>query len=320
MLTPRLSRSRILAALLVTLQLAAACGGGDGTTVAAGGLGSAGAGSLSGTVTKGPVGGATVVAYGIAGGRAGAQVGAAATDASGNFSMSIGSHDGPVMLQAGGGSYTDEATGTPMRMAQGDVMSVAIPTVAAGATVSGIQVTPLTAMAQAIAVRMAGGMTDANIAAANAAVGGYFAVADIVHVSPMNPLAPGSGAGATPDARNYGMTLAAMSAYAQMQGTGSSSAMITALMNDAADGVMDGRTGNVAVAMGGMMGSAMLPPSAGTSGLGTAMGAFMNSARNRSGITTPALMDRLMGSNGHVMGGGPRMAGASASGTVPAAR
>lgn len=305
MVTLRLSRIRILGALLVTLQLAAACGGGDDTTVAAGGLASGGAGSLSGTVTKGPVGGATVVAYSIAGGRAGAQVGAAATDANGNFSMSTGSHAGPVMLQARGGTYTDEATVTPMSMAQGDVMSVAIPTVAAGATVSGIQLTPLTAMAQAIATRMAGGMTDANIAAANTAVGGYFAVADIVHVSPMNPLVPGSGTGATPDAQNYGMTLAAMSKYAQMQGTGSSSTMITALMNDAADGVMDGRTGSAAVAMGAMMGSAMLPPSAGTSGLGAAMGAFMTSAQNRSGITTPGLMNRLMGSNGHVMGGRP---------------
>jgi len=257
-----------------------------------------------------------VIAYGIAGGQAGAQVGSATTDVNGIFSMSIGTYAGPVMLQATGGTYADEATGTTMSMAAGDVMSVAIPTLAAGATTSGIQITPMTAMAQAIAKQMVGGMTDANIAAANTAMGSYFSVSDIVHVQPMNPLLPGSGASASQDAQNYGMTLAAMSKYAQTVGMSYSSAMVTALMNDAADGVMDGKTGTVPVTMGGMMGSAMLPSAAGTTGLGTAMGAFMNSAQNKSGITTPTLMNKLMGSSGHVMGSGTGMTSSSVSGTV----
>lgn len=308
------SRIRILGAVLVTLQFAAACGGGGDTTVA--GVGSGGTGFLSGVVTKGPVGSTTVTAYGVAGGQAGAQVGTATTDANGNFSLSIGAYTGPLMLQTSGGTYTDEATGTTMSMAQGDVMSVAIPTVAAGATTSGIQVTPVTAMAQAIAKQMAGGMTDANIAAANTAMGSYFSVTDIVHVQPMNPLVPGSGTSASQDAQNYGMTLAAMSKYAQTQGMSSSSAMVTALMNDAADGIMDGKAGSVPVPMGGMMGSTMMPPAAGTTGMGAAMSAFMSSAQNKSGITTPALMNRLMGSTGHVMGSGPGVTSTSVTGTV----
>ena len=308
------SRIRILGAVLVTLQFAAACGGGGDTASA--GVGSGGTGFLSGAVTKGPVGSTMVIAYGIAGGQAGAQVGSATTDVNGIFSMSIGTYAGPVMLQATGGTYADEATGTTMSMAAGDVMSVAIPTLAAGATTSGIQITPMTAMAQAIAKQMVGGMTDANIAAANTAMGSYFSVSDIVHVQPMNPLLPGSGASASQDAQNYGMTLAAMSKYAQTVGMSYSSAMVTALMNDAADGVMDGKTGTVPVTMGGMMGSAMLPSAAGTTGLGTAMGAFMNSAQNKSGITTPTLMNKLMGSSGHVMGSGTGMTSSSVSGTV----
>jgi len=298
------SRLRAIGAVVVTLQFAAACGGGADTSLA--GVGSGGTGFVSGAVTKGPVGNATVIAYGIAGGQTGAQVGSATTDANGNFSMSIGSYAGPLMLQAGGGSYIDEATGKTMGMAQGDVMSVALPAVAAGANTSGVQVTPVTAMAHAIAKQMAGGMTDANIAAANTAMGGYFSVTDIVHVQPMNPLVQGSGAGASQDAQNYGMTLAAMAKYAQAQGMSASSAMVTALMNDAADGIMDGKTGSVAVSMGGMMGSAMMPSAAGTTGLAGAMNAFMNSAQNKSGITTPALMNKLMGSDGHLMGSGPR--------------
>jgi hypothetical protein len=308
------SRIRILGAVLVTLQLAAACGGGGDTVTA--GVGSGGTGFLSGVVTKGPVSGTTVTAYAIAGGQAGAQVGTASTDANGGFSMSIGTYAGPVMLQTSGGNYTDEATGTTMSMAQGDVMSVVLPSVAAGASISGIQVTPVTAMAQAIAKQMVGGMTDANIAAANTAMGSYFSVTDIVHVQPMNPLVPGSGANASQDARNYGMTLAAMSKYSQMQGMGSSSAMVLAMMNDAADGTMDGKAGGVPVTMGGMMGSPMMPPAAGTTGLGAAMNAFMTSTQNQSGITTPALMNKLMGSTGHVMGSGGGMTSSSVSGTV----
>ena len=309
------SRIRILGAVLVTLQVAAACGGGGGDTVVAG-VGSGGTGFISGAVTKGPVGSTTVIAYGIANGQAGAQVGSTTTDVNGNFSMSIGTYAGPLMLQTTGGTYTDEATGTTMTMAQGDVMSVVIPTVAAGATTSGTQITPLTAMAQAIAKQTAGGMTDANIAAANTAMGSYFAVADIVHVQPMNPLVPGSGASASQDAQNYGMTLAAMSKYAQTVGMSYSSAMVTAFMNDAADGIMDGKAGSASISMGGMMGSAMMPSVSGTTGIGGAMITFMTSAQNKSGITTPALVNKLTGSTGHIMGSGPGMTSTSVSGTA----
>lgn len=308
------SRIRILGAVLVTLQLAAACGGGGGTADA--GVGSGGTGFVSGVVTKGPVGSTTVAAYGISGGQLGAQIGTASTDVNGNFSMSIGAYAGALMLQTSGGTYIDEATGTSMSMAQGDVMTVAIPTVAASTTTSGIQVTPVTAMAQASAQQMAGGMTDANIAAANTAMGSYFSVTDIVHVQPMNPLLQGSGAGATLDAQNYGMTLAAMSKYAKAVGMSYSSAMVTALVNDAADGIMDGKAGSATVPMGGMMGSTMLPPAAGTTGLGAAMSDFMTSAQNKSGISTPALVNKLMGSTGHVLGSGAGMTSTSVSGTV----
>lgn len=309
------SRIRILGAVLVTLQVAAACGGGGGDTVVAG-VGSGGTGFISGAVTKGPVGSTTVIAYGIANGQAGAQVGSATTDVNGNFSMSIGTYAGPLMLQTTGGTYTDEATGTTMTMAQGDVMSVVIPTVAAGASTSGIQITPLTAMAQAIAKQTAGGMTDANIAAANTAMGSYFSVADIVHVQPMNPLVPGSGASASQDAQNYGMTLAAMSKYAQTVGMSYSSAMVTAFMNDAADGIMDGKAGSASISMGGRMGSAMMPSVSGTTGIGGAMSTFMTSTQNKSGITTPALVNKLTGSTGHIMGSGPGMTSTSVSGTA----
>ena len=98
------------AATVGALLLLSACGGGGGGGDADSAIG----GVIGGTGIKGPVAGATVTAYSISGGAMGARIGTATTDASGNFSLSIGSYSGPVMLQLSGGTYTDEATGTAM--------------------------------------------------------------------------------------------------------------------------------------------------------------------------------------------------------------
>lgn len=184
------------------------------------------------------------------------------------------------MMRASGGRYRDEATGLAMGMDPADVM---------------------TAMAQ----QMAGGMTAANMASANTAIGNYFSVSDIVHVQPMNPLTPGAGAGASQDARNYGMTLAAMSQYARTINMPGSSALVTAMMDDASDAMMDGRRGasQISMGMGAMMGIAMMASNSGTTGLASAMSAFLNSGANVSGLTVAdmaALMQRLNSSNGKI--------------------
>jgi len=306
------SKFGLSAAALLAL---AACGGGGGSTVDAG-MSTPVQGVISGVATKGPMNKATVTAYGINGGQMGAQIATATTDANGNFTMTIGGYAGPVMMQVSGGSYTDEATGTVMPLAAGDVMTAIMPSVKAGATNSGIQVTPITAMAQAMAQHMTGGMTDTNIAAANTAMGNNFSVSDILHTAPMNPLLTGSGSGANQDAQNYGMTLAAMSKYAQTQGMSSSSAIVTAMMNDATDGVLNGMAGSTPVQMGGMVGGVSLPASAGTSGMGAAMNAFMGSAQNKSGVVTTALMNKLTGTSGQVTGGVVPTMNATVSGTA----
>jgi hypothetical protein len=288
-------------------------GGGGGGTTAAGG-------SISGTAVKGPVNGATVTAYAINNGVMGAQIGSGTTDAQGNFSISVGTYSGSVMLQMNGGAYTDEATNTSMTMHAGDVMTAAIPSVASGATITGIQMTPLTSMAQARAHTMAGGMTEANIIAANTAVGTYFMVNDILHTSPMNPLVPGSGTGATSNMKNYGMAIAAMSQYAGTLGMPFSSGMITAMMDDATDGVMNGMMGSTPISMNGMGGGGMMmgnmQSTAGTSGLATAMTTFINNASvNKSGVSETdmnALITQLNTSTGQLQGAG----GSSVSGMV----
>ena len=280
------------------------CGGGSGGS---GGATSGVDGTITGAAVKGPVSGATVTAYAISNGMMGAQIGNGTTDTQGNFTVSTGAYSGPVMLRMTGGTYTDEATGVSMTMQAGDMMTSVMPQAIAGAVMSGVQITPVTSMAQMRAQSMSGGMTPANITAANMAMGNYFSVGDILYTHPMNPLTPGSGTGATQDMRNYGIMLAAMSEYAHRIGMPVSSGIVTAMMNDAADGVMNGRMGNTQIMMGGMGGmmgnNPPLATSAGTSGLATAMTAFMGSAMNKSGLTAAdmqLLHNRMSTSGGQI--------------------
>lgn len=298
---PRLhfNRARLVGAIVVTLLLAA-CGGGGLDVV-----GSGGTGVVNGSVTKGPVGNASVTVFRISDGQIGAQIGAGSTDANGNFTLSIGSHAGPVMVKVGGGTYKDEATGLVMTMGANDGLTAVIPDIAAVAGTGAIQVTPVTTMAQGMAQQMNSGMTRANIASANAALGNYFAVSDILRVHPLNPLVPSSGIGAAQDARNYGMTLAAMSQYAKALDLPVSSALVTAMANDASDGLMDGRmrTAQIVMPMGGMMGTRAMAITSGTSSLAASMRDFLNSGNNVSGVTPQemaALMEKLTTSGGQI--------------------
>jgi hypothetical protein len=299
--------------LIGSMTLLFGCGGGGGGTTPTAG------GTISGTAVKGPVNNATVTAFAINNGIMGAQIGSGPTDAQGNFNFAIGSYSGSVMLQASGGTYTDEATDTPKAMQPGDVMTTVIPSVAADSATSGILITPLTSMAQARAQNMTGGMTETNITAANTAVGTYFMVNDILHTQPINPLVPNSGtaAGVDQNMQNYGMAIAAMSQYAATIGMPFSSGIITAMMNDASDGFLDGKMGNTSVMMGGgMAGGTVMQAVAGTSGLATAMNAFINNTSvNKSGLTTTdmnTLYNQLNNSTGQLQGAG----GASVSGMV----
>lgn len=297
-------RGKILGTVISALVLLSSCGGGgDGgssTTPTS-------AETISGTATKGPLGGATVTAFSISqSGGQGSQIGTANTDGQGNFTMQVGNHSGLIMIQVKGGTFIDEATGQQMTMGSTDMVTAAIPNINAGSTVSGIQITPVTSMAQSMAQSMAGGMTQANISQANAAMGQYFAVSDILTVHPMDPTVAMSGSAANQDQRNYGMTIAAMSQYAHDIGMPNSSGMITAMMADASDGIMNGMMGTTQInmgGMGGMMGGSMMQPNGGTSGMANSMVSFIQSPNNKSGLSQQdmqALINKLMASNGHI--------------------
>ncbi len=311
----------VLPLLIGASLILSSCGGGSG----GGGTTAGSNGSISGTAVKGPVSGAAVTAYAIDNGTMGAQVGTGTTDSQGNFMVSTGTYSGPLMFQMSGGTYTDEATNAGMAMHSGDMMTAVIPSVVSGSTMTGIQITPLTSMAQARAHTMTGGMTDANITAANAAVGAYFMVDDILRTLPINPLLQGSGiaAGVNQSMKNYGMTIAALSQYAKTLGMPTSSGIVTAMMNDASDGMFDGMMGGSPISlsgMGGMMSGTMMQSTAGTSSLATAMTAFMNDASvNLSGLTAAdmqALINQLNTSSGNLTGAAGSPVNGMISGTV----
>ena len=289
-------RAMALAGLSTTALVA--CGGGGDS----GGSPSATTGTLSGTATKGPVSGASVRAFAIDNGVKGAPLGSAQTDSSGNFTMRVDAYSGPIMLQLHGGSYADEATGTRMNMLDADDMTCVVPSISvtAGSATTGIQITPLTSMAHAWAEHMAGGMTSTNITTANMRVGAAYVGPgmDILMTHPIDPTVAGSANGASIDAKNYGMMLAAMSQEAHQLGmTTSSSAMVTAMHNDAADGTMDGAMSGAPInmsGMGGMTGGGHMMPTAGTDELAAATAAFINGPMNRSGVTSVAEMQALM--------------------------
>lgn len=294
-----------LVAMGVALSVVA-CGGGGGAGDASGGSDPGVplvTTTIAGSVVEGPVSGATVTAYSIGGsGLIAFPCGSTTTDGQGSFAMAVPLAGGPLMLQITGGSYTDEATGAKVTFAPGQIMTTVLSSLASGT--ASVQVTPLTAMAQAMAAGMPGGMTPANIDTANAAVGAYFMAGDIVHTAPMNPLVSGSGAGAATPMANYGMALAAMAQYAKNAGV-PSPAFVGMMMQDAADGVLDGKAGSTPIAMGGGMmgGSGMMQAAAGGSGLATAMADFMNSTANASGLTTTSmtqLMQQLSASGGRL--------------------
>jgi hypothetical protein len=273
----------------------------------------AGSGTVAGTVFMGGVRSGAIAAYAIDGGMMGPLLGTSSVTPSGSFAIAVGGHAGPILLRMTGGTFVDEATGTTMSMRTSDVVTSALPSFEAGSAVTGVQVTPLTSMAQARAQYMAGGMSAANVAAANTAVGAYFDVGDILTTRPMDPAVTGSGAAADLGAKNYGMIVAGISQYASAIGMTSSSApMFTAMARDASDGVMNGMAGSTQISMGGMgggmmgggtMGGSPMPANAGTAGLAAATTTFAGSSRNASGVPIAdlqPLIDELNASNGAI--------------------
>jgi hypothetical protein len=201
-------------ATVMTVAAAAvlvACGGGGG------GEPVSNSATISGVASKGPLNGATVCAYAIVANIKSDALGTCATNiANGNYSIDIGSYRGPVLVEASGGAYKDEATGLTVSL------SAPLHSIVANASGGAINlaVTPLTEMAYQDAASVAAGLTTARIQSAIAKVQAYFGVADIVNTLPVDAL--NIPADATLAQKTYALALATVSQYQHSQPSGTS--------------------------------------------------------------------------------------------------
>ncbi len=191
--------------------LLAGCGGGGGSV---NGVTSAAYPTVvSGIGSKGPLNGSTVCAYAIVGGVKGAGLGCAANTFNGNYYINLGIYTGPVLFEATGGSYINEATSLSVALTSTlhGLLANAPANMTGGAIP--VAVTALTELAYQGANASPGALTVANIHAAVANVQNNFGVADIVSTMPVDAL--NVAAAATMTQRSYALALATVSQYQQ---------------------------------------------------------------------------------------------------------
>lgn len=180
----------LLVGCLSAAGLLVACGGGSSTTPTT---------TVSGSVVKGPVSGATVCAYKATSAGKGDQIKCVTSNSTGGYTMDL-EYAGDVVIEASGGSYTDEATGAAKTLS--DPLQVVVSSQGGAATG---MVTPLTTVAFSLAKGMSGGVSGSNYTSAATNVAGQFQLGT-VNISTTAPVVSG---GANP----YGQVLRAVSQF-----------------------------------------------------------------------------------------------------------
>ncbi|MBU3738501.1 MAG: choice-of-anchor D domain-containing protein [Rhodoferax sp.] len=175
----------------------------------------------SGVVSKGPLAGSSVCAYAITNAARGALLGSCVTSGSdGAYSVDLGAYTGPVLFEATGGTYVDEATGATVTLAAPLRSMLAN---ASGATVS-VAITPLTELAYQLANGAGGSLSTDRITSSIARVQTNFGVADIVATQPVNALSVPTTA--TTAQKTYALALATVSQYQKGRAAGTSLATV----------------------------------------------------------------------------------------------
>ena len=209
------------------LSLLAACGGGGATNsvfTPTGGMGGT-ASTITGVVSKGPVGSAQVCAYAVYGGVATSPIGnCVTTDAAGNYSINLGVYVGPLLLQALHGTYVDESTGSAVSLDTATSTTTGLRSlVSNSAGVTNVAITALTEIAYEVAQNSPGQLITANINSAIASVQNNFGVPDILYTMPVDALNVPNGASAAQV--GYALALATVSQYATTTGAGVGTAL-----------------------------------------------------------------------------------------------
>lgn len=204
--------------------------------------------TVSGTVVKGPVSGATLTAYALnADGTLGASLGSGSSGSDGSFSFALSSTPaGAVALVAAGGSYVSESDGATV--SKGSDFSVVLAGVGSGG-VSGLAVSPLSDMVGARArALMASGtaVADALTTAYALLASTYGLPAD--SLSSLLPSFTKASIG-TP-AFALGVVLGSLDTCDKLLPSGLRGRLFSALSADFSDGVFDGKVAGAAITVG----------------------------------------------------------------------
>ncbi|NTW59574.1 MAG: hypothetical protein HGA43_10435, partial [Nitrospirae bacterium] len=215
----------IIVMLTISVVISVGCGGGGSSSPPPPPPATS---SVSGVASKGHLSGATVTAYSLnASGVKGSARGSSTTNANGAYSINLGTYTGAMLIEASGGSYTDEATGSSVT---NTVLLRAAVTNVSGSVQAAV--TPMTE----IAVQKAGTLTAANINAANAIVSNMIGGTNIITTMPADVLVSSSS---TTTEKNYGLALATIS---QMVSDGTATDVLSAIsmiVTDLADNTLD---------------------------------------------------------------------------------
>jgi hypothetical protein len=157
--------------------------------------------ALTGAVVKGPVSGASVCAFAVDAGARGASLGPCATTAAnGAYALSVTTDAAAVLLEASGGTYTDETTHAATTVPSGSLLRSFVPTTAGA---SSAYLTPLTTLA--VNAALAGNQLNAaGVAQSNTALLSSFRLDAALDLLRTAPVVDG-----TPNA--YGLALQAIS-------------------------------------------------------------------------------------------------------------
>jgi hypothetical protein len=276
---------RFILSALFCVAVAACGGGGSGSVSGSGGDTPAATGTtISGGVMKGPVTGATVTLFSLnADGSNGAKLGTTTTNTNGAFVITLTiAPTTPILAEASGGTYVDEATGATVVLTATDKLTAAMPI---GTTY--VIVTPLThiAAARALALAARGTPLATAVDSSNMGVAAQYGIADIIATNPPAANSSTSVALSSRDERIYALVLAGITQQAKSVGVRAID-LAKALAEDAKDGILDGKNGAIAINVTTISGASLpLPATAGTADIQTAINAFIASVNNKTSLT-----------------------------------
>lgn len=251
--------------ILVFAATLVGCSGGMSSLASITGGSGGSSNGLSGLISAGPISGATVSVYALnPNGTRGALLGSAISDGSGNYSVNVSANAGPVVIEAVGGSYNEEADGSSQT---NTTLRTVLPSYVSGQAVG---ITPVTEIAAAQVEGSAIGATTINDV--NSAVATVVGLTDITKP----PAKPDLSGSPSVDEKKYAIVLGAIS----QMGVNSSKTSIQIAS------ALSGAYSNGSFNPSGSLGS-ILAASGGTS-FGSALTAATNTYQSNS--STPAVV------------------------------